>query len=119
MSLSHPRRVHLKMETTPPPAPRKQRSRCPFDDPEYIVVKYVETKVYINGHVEHATSERIFARREDVVTDEDILYTATCRSYLGAHTLRALDTRGYAVSVDERVRNNLRFHQLVLIKLKD
>lgn len=107
------------MDTTPPPAPRKRRVRCPFDDPEYIHVKYVETKVYITGHVEHTTSERIFARREDIVADDDILYTATGYSYLGANPLRALDTRGYAVSVDDRVKNNLRFHQLVLIKLKE
>jgi len=114
------------MDTTPPPAPRKRRIRCPFDDPEHIQVKYIETKVYDSGHVEHTTSLRIYVRRDDILDDDDILYTATGYSYLGGNTLRALETRGHAISVYDRrmhthkeERPDIKFHQLILIKIKE
>jgi len=114
------------MDTTPPPAPRKRGIRCPFDDPQHIHVKYIETTVYDNGHVENTKSLRIYARRDDIMDDDDILYTATGYSYLGANALRALETHGHAISIyDRRIHNykderpDIKFHQLILIKIKE
>jgi len=106
-----------------PPAPIKRRvRRCVFDDPTYINVKYIETKVYDSGHVENISCDRVYTINYDI--EDDMLHTATRCSYIGRNTADKLTLNGHAIALyDRRIRNgrtstssDIHFHQVILIK---
>jgi len=108
-----------------PPAPMKHRSRrYDFNEPEYVQVTYIETKVYDSGHVENSSCSRVY-KINDYVGDEDVLYTATKCSYIGRITADKLNAHGHVIAIyDPRIRTSttilsttgVNFHQVILIK---
>lgn len=101
---------------------RRAVRRCVFDDPAYINVKYIETKVYDSGHVENISCDRVYAINYD--TEDDMLHTATKCSYISGNIADKITMNGHAIALyDRRIRNgrtssspDIHFHQVILIK---
>lgn len=102
---------------------RRVVRQCVFDDPTYIKVKYIETKVYDSGHVENISCDRVYTINYDDVND-DMLHTATKCSYISGNIADKITMNGHAIALyDRRIRNgrtssspHIHFHQVILIK---
>ncbi len=117
MHPSHPTLYNMEC----PPAPMKHRiRRCEFDDPSYINVKYIETKVYDSGHVENISCDRVYCI-SDVDIGDNMLHTATKCSYISRNTADKIVINGHAIAVyDCRIHSSstlgIKFHQVILIR---